>query len=145
MSTIEFIGSWYLSYAAQFGAFNLVFALATGYPGGAPGEGGVFESSSFVLLFLLFFLYAMSFVAKGFLLAAFFGKARTGGLVSCIVFLAGWFLQVNFNDPVRCWCCPSDCSSGDSSLCWLAGAGVVPATAALGAAACAAWPELLAP
>ena len=77
----------------------MVFALATGYSGSATSGGGIFESSSILFLFLFFFLYAMSFVAKGFMLATFFGKARTGGLTSCVIFLSGWFLQVNFSDP----------------------------------------------
>eukprot|EP01052_Picozoa_sp_SAG31_P012759 SAG31_NODE_753_length_12340_cov_8.786619_5_plen_1730_part_00 len=98
VQTAEFIGSWYLSYAVQFAVYNAIFTAATVYRGSEAGDGGIFESSSFVFVFFFFFLYSMSFVAKSFMLATIFGKARTGGLICCVIFLSGWFLEVNFNE-----------------------------------------------
>eukprot|EP01048_Picozoa_sp_COSAG05_P007166 COSAG05_NODE_498_length_9248_cov_20.530003_7_plen_939_part_00 len=94
VSTAEFIASWYLSYVVQFAGLNLIIAIVTIFPSiGTTGFGGIFSASTLPVIWCFLFLYSMCFVAKGFMIACFFSKARSGGIISCLVYLAGWFIQ----------------------------------------------------
>jgi ABC-type multidrug transport system ATPase subunit len=94
VSTYEFIASWFVSYVAQFAALNFVIACVCVFPMiGTTGFGGIFSTSSLLAVWWFLFLYSMAFVAKGFTIACFFGKARIGGMISLILYLSGWFIQ----------------------------------------------------
>lgn len=91
ISTLEFVCSWYISYAIQFALLNAVIAVCSGFPdvptdSGEP-LGGTFSKSSLSVLFVFYWLYSMAFVAKGLTISLFFDKSRTGGMIACIVFL----------------------------------------------------------
>eukprot|EP01052_Picozoa_sp_SAG31_P035728 SAG31_NODE_4350_length_3324_cov_2.540155_1_plen_803_part_10 len=96
VTTFEFLASWGISYSIQFAGLNLMVTLVAVFPPirwGTDDFGGIFSESGTPIVFLFFFLYSMAFVAKGFTISTFFSKARTGGMISCIIYLAGWFIQ----------------------------------------------------
>ena len=94
VSTFEFIVSWFVSYVAQFAALNFIIACVCVFPMiGTTGFGGIFSASPLLPVWWFLFLYSMSFVAKGFAMSCFFGKARIGGMISLIIYLSGWFIQ----------------------------------------------------
>ena len=91
VSTLEFVCSWYISYAIQFACLNAVLAVCSGFPdieteSGEP-LGGTFAKASLSILLVFYWLYSMAFVAKGLTISLFFDRSRTGGMIACIIFL----------------------------------------------------------
>ena len=84
--------SWYLTYGAIFASLNvLVVSLS------ALGDGvGLFAYSSVPLLFLFFFLFAISAISYAYMVHTFFDQAKTGGVVGMLVFFASYFCYTAF-------------------------------------------------
>ncbi|OQS02783.1 ATP-binding Cassette (ABC) Superfamily [Thraustotheca clavata] len=115
VSDTSIIASWYITY----GVILLVAAILQTIAASL----SLFSHSQVIVLFIFFFLFALSVVAFGFLVSTFFSKPRTGAFVAIISFLLLFLISEAFTsstaENVKTWGClasPVIMSFGINSL-----------------------------
>eukprot|EP00887_Chlorella_sp_A99_P004766 scaffold4.g4766.t1 len=75
-------------------AFGAAFQARCGGGWGRGGGFGFFLKNSFVLVFLLFFLFQVSMISVAFLLSTFVSKTSSAINLGFVVFICGWVMQL---------------------------------------------------
>lgn len=89
ITSTAIIGSWYVTYAIVFAGLCAIFTLVASLQ--------IFPRSSSILIFVLFWLWCMSFLAFALFVHSFFNHSRTGGIVGMMAMFAQWILYSSQN------------------------------------------------